>query len=148
MVTTEMKDALKRARNKNEHARIAAVNINKNVSVDAVADGFCVSRGTVYAWLTAYDRDGLDGLADDARPGRPPFVQRDKRIIDDTKQFTAYEFVELVDKKAGVKYSESHARRLLRSLGFVVKTVYPTAFHPGSISKSGRRTQKRTVLPS
>lgn len=74
MATTEMKDALKRAKNKNEYARIAAVNtvLNKNVSVDTVADGFCVSRGTVYAWLAAYDRNGLDGLADDARPGRPP----------------------------------------------------------------------------
>ena len=41
MATTEMKDALKRAKNKNEYARIATVNmvLNKNVSVDTVADG-------------------------------------------------------------------------------------------------------------
>ena len=51
MATTEMKDALKRVKNKNEYARIAAVNmvLNKNISIDTVADGFCVSRGTVYA---------------------------------------------------------------------------------------------------
>ena len=131
MSTTEIKDALKRAKNKSEYARIAAVNmvLNKNISVDVVADGFCVSRGTVYAWLAAYDRDGLDGLADDARSGRPPFVPRDKleRIIGDTKRFTAYGFVELVEKRTGVKYSESHARRLLRSFGFVVKKTLKIA---------------------
>ena len=125
MAMTEIKDALKRAKNKNEYARIAAVNmvLNKNISADTVADGFCVSRGTVYAWLAAYERDGLDGLADDARPGRPPFVPRDKlkKIIGGAKRFTAYGFVELVEKRTGVKYSESHARRLLRSLGFTVK---------------------------
>ena len=51
MAATEVKDALKRAKNKSEYARIAAVNmvLNKNVSVDTVVDGFCVSRGTVYA---------------------------------------------------------------------------------------------------
>ena len=67
--------------------------------------------------------EGLDGLADDARPGRPPLVPRAKleRIVDGVKRSTAYEFVELVKKKTGVKYSEPHGRRLLRSLGFVVK---------------------------
>ncbi len=125
MATTEMKDALKRAKNKNEYARIAAVNmvLNKNIDVDTVADGFCVSRGTVYAWLAAYDRNGLDGLADDARPGRPPFVPRAQleEIVGGAKQFTALGFVELVEKRTGVKYSEQHGRRLLRSLGFTVK---------------------------
>ena len=125
MVTSEIKDALKRAKNKNEYARIAAVNmvLNNNVSVDTVADGFCVSRGTVYEWLVAYDRNGLAGLADGARSGRPPFLPRSKleRIVGDAKRLTAYKFSRLVEKKTGVRYSESHSRRLLRSLGFAVK---------------------------
>ena len=92
-----------------QYARIAAVNtvLNKNISVDTLTDGFCVSRGTVYAWLAAYDRDGLDDLADDARPGRPPFVQRARleEIVGGAKRFTALGFVELVEKRTGVKYS-------------------------------------------
>ena len=50
-------------------------------------------------------------------------VPRDKpeKITGDTKRLTAYEFVEMVEKKTGVKYSEPHARRLLRPLGFAVK---------------------------
>ena len=82
-----------------------------------------VDRGTVSDRLDAYARNGLDGLADDARPGRPPFVPRAEleKIVGGAKRFTAYEFIELVEKKTGVKYSEPHGRRLLRSLGFAVK---------------------------
>ena len=82
-----------------------------------------VDRGTVSDWLDAYARNGLDGLADDARPGRPPLVLRSKleKIVGGSKRFTAYEFVELVEKKTSVKYSEPHGLRLLRSLGFAVK---------------------------
>ena len=82
-----------------------------------------VDRGTVSDRLDAYARNSLDGPADDARPGRPPFVLRAKleTIVGGAKRFTAYEFVELVEKKTGVKYGERHARRLLRSLGFAVK---------------------------
>ena len=74
-----------------------------------------VDRGTVRDWLDAYARNSLDGL-DDARPGRPPFVPRAEleKIVGDVKWFTVYEFVELVEKKTSVKYSEQHAHRLLR----------------------------------
>ena len=125
MVPSEIKKALKRAKNKNEYARIAAVNmvLNNNVSIDTVADGFCVSRGTAYEWLAAYDRNGLAGLADSARSGHPPFLPRSRLegIVGAAKRLTAYKFARLVEKKTGVRYSESHARRLLRSLGFAVK---------------------------
>ena len=44
-----------------------------------------------------------------------------EKMTDDAKRFTAYEFVEPVEKKAGVKYGEPHARYLPGSLGFAVK---------------------------
>ena len=121
----KIKTALMQTRGTREYARVVAVNMVrvKGFTVSVVADALGVDRGTVRDWLDAYDHDGLNGLADDARPGRPPFVPHDKlkKIIGGTKRFTAYEFVELVEKRTGVKYSEPHARRLLRSLGFVVK---------------------------
>ena len=121
----KIRTALRQTRGTRKYARVVAVNmvrVNRQNPTFA-AEMLGVDRGTVNDWLNAYDREGLDGLADDARPGRPPFVQRDKleKIVDDAKRFTAYEFVELIEKKTGVKYSEPHARRLLRSLGFAVK---------------------------
>ena len=121
----KIRAALRQTRGTREYARVVAVNmvrVNRQSPIFA-AKMLGVDRGTVSDWLGAYDRNGLDGLADDARPGRPPFVPRKQleKIIGDTKRLAAYEFVELVEKRTGVKYSESHARRLLRSLGFVVK---------------------------
>ena len=73
----------------------------------------------------------------------PLLAPRDKmeKIIGDTKRFTAYEFVELVEKKAGVKYSAPHARRLLRSLGFAVRKTRRIADRvlPKGSSKPGYR---------
>ena len=123
----KIKAALKQTRGTRKYARIVAVNmvrVNKQ-SPTFAANMLGVDRGTVSGWLDAYDRKGLDGLADDARPGRPPFVPRDqlRKIIGGAKRFTAYRFVELVEKRTGVKYSEAHARRLLRSLCFAVKKI-------------------------
>ena len=57
------------------------------------------------------------------RAAPSPFVPRVEleKIVGVSKRFTTYEFVELVKKKTGVKYSEPHGRRLLRSLGFAIK---------------------------
>ena len=121
----KIRAALRQTRGTREYARVVAVNMVrvKKFAASATADALGVDRSTVSDWLDAYDREGLDGLADDARPGRPPLVQRAEleRIVDGARRFTAYEFVDLVKKKTGVKYSEPHGRRLLRSLGFVVK---------------------------
>jgi transposase len=121
----KIKAALRQTRGTRKYARIVAVNmvrVNRQSPIFA-ANMLGVDRGTVSGWLDAYDRKGLDGLADDARPDRPPFVPRDqmRRIIGGAKRFTTYRLVELVEKRTGVKYSEAYARRLLRSLGFMVK---------------------------
>ena len=50
-----------------------------------------------------------------------------KKIVGGPKRFTAYEFVERVEKMTGMKCSEPHARRLLRSLGFSAKKAFKTA---------------------
>ena len=93
-----------------------------------------IDRCTVSDWLDAYTRNGLGCLADDMRPGRPPLIPRAEleKIVGGFKWFTAYEFAELVEKKTGVKYSEPHARRLLRSLGSAVKKTLRIAYRVSS----------------
>ena len=69
----KIKTALKQTRGTCEYARVVAVNMVriKGFAASVAADALGVDRGTVSDWLDAYDRDGLDGLADNARPGRP-----------------------------------------------------------------------------
>ncbi len=121
----KIKTALKQTKSATQYARIVAVNMVriKGYTVSVAADVLGVDRSTVYDWLDAYDHKGLDGLADGARPGRPSFVPRHtlENIINGVKQFTAYGFVKLAEKKTGTRYSESQARRILRSLGFTIR---------------------------
>ena len=121
----KIKVALRQTWGTREYARVVAVNmvrVNRQ-SPTFAAKMLGVDRGTVSDWLDAYARNGLGGFADDARPGRPPFVPRaePEKMVGGAKRFTAYEFVELVEKKTGVEYSRPHARCLLGLLGFVVK---------------------------
>ena len=121
----KIRAALKKVKNAREHARIMAVKMVRvhGLTMLVAASILDVNRGTVSDWIKAYDSEGLDGLVDDARPGRPPFVTRDEleKIIVEANRLTVYEFVELVKKKTGVKYSETHARRLLISFGFRIR---------------------------
>ena len=101
-----------------KYARVVAVNMvhvsRQNLVFAAKMLG--IDRGTVSGWLDAYPRNGLDGLTDDVKSGRCPFMSRDKleKIVGDVKRFAAYEFFEAVEKKTDAKYSKPHARHLLR----------------------------------
>ena len=121
----KIRAALRRTRGTREYARIVAVNMVRirGSTIQEAADTLGVNRSTIHDWLNAYARDGLDGLVDDERPGRPPFVSRAKLegIVGDIKQLTTHEFVEMLERKTNVKYSKPHARRMLRSLGFTAK---------------------------
>ena len=131
----KIRAALKQAKGTHKCARVVAVNMVRirGFGVLVAADALGVDRGTVGYWLDAYDRCGPDGLADDARPGRPYFVPRvELKIVGCAKRFTACEFGELVERRTGTKYSEPHARRLLRSLGFAVKKTLDIRRAPSS----------------
>jgi transposase len=65
-------DAARYAPESRFRQRAHAVYLNgKGYSVNQLADIFAVDRDTVSGWLTAWERDGLMGLRDDAHPGRP-----------------------------------------------------------------------------
>jgi len=65
-------DAARYAPESRFRQRAHAVYLNgKGYRVDQLADIFAVDRDTVSGWLTAWERDGLMGLHDNPRPGRP-----------------------------------------------------------------------------
>jgi transposase len=51
----------------------------EGISNTAIAQQLGITRPTVIAWRQRYTREGLDGLADRPRPGRPQTVRRDRR---------------------------------------------------------------------
>lgn len=145
----EIKNAIKQAKSTGQLCRTVAVNMIrfKGFNIAETADILCITETIIHAWLDIYDREGIVGLAEGTRPGRPPFVppERLENLVADIKKLTVYEFMDLVEKKSGVRYSEPHARRLLVSFGFsIVKDAkLPDHIPPGENLELWEKVPKR-----
>ena len=71
--------------------------------------------------------EGLEGLRDKPRSGRPPFMDEEEIMKIRTELSTSNigwdtrEVMDLIEKKTGIKYNENHIRRLLHQWGFSLK---------------------------
>jgi transposase len=108
---------VKRVRyDKNEASSVAEIELNK-------------TRTWAYKWLYRFDRDGLEGLKDKERSGsRPSSVSKEimvkirKELLEDSN--TGWDFRQVMDliyKRARVRYHEVHIYRLLHKWGFKPK---------------------------
>ena len=85
------------------------------------------SRWWAYKWLSRFDKHGLDGLKDQPRSGRPPFISEKKmlrirqEIIENPSGWEAKQVMDLIHKKTGVRYHEVHVYRLLHKWGLSPK---------------------------
>lgn len=85
------------------------------------------SRWWAYKWLNRFDKHGLNGLKDQARSGRPPFVSEKKmlkirqKLSENQSGWEAKQVMDIIYKKTGVRYHEVHVYRLLHRWGFSPK---------------------------
>ena len=73
-------------------------------------------------WFKRYSRDGLNGLRDKSRSGRPPKVPEHIKkkvfeIMRKTGSWDANEAQEIIEEHTGVKYTLIYVRALMRKLG-------------------------------
>jgi putative transposase len=86
-------------------------------------------RAWAYKWYKRYNDDGLQGLKDRTRSGRPPDVPKDAMLqirqeLEDSKiGWDFRQVMDLIYKKTGVRYHEVHIYRLLHKWGF--KSIVP-----------------------
>jgi transposase len=60
----------------------AIVLSHKRYSINQISDILAVTRETVSLWFDAWEADGLEGLRDKARPGRPAiYDDRDRERL-------------------------------------------------------------------
>ena len=96
-------------------------------------------RAWAYKWYKRYDDDGLQGLKDKTRSGRPTDVPKDVMIkirqeLEDSK--TGWDFRQVMDliyRKTGVRYHEVHIYRLLHKWGFKPKVPQKRFVNTASI---------------
>ena len=95
--------------------------------IESVASELHKSRAWAYKWYKRYSDEGLEGLRDKPRSGRPPFMDEEKIMKIRTELSTSKtgwdtkEVMDIIKKKTGVKYHEVHIRRLLHRWGFSQK---------------------------
>ena len=85
------------------------------------------SRWWAYKWLNRFDKHGLDGLRDQPRSGRPPFISGKKilrikqELSENQSGWEAKQVMDIIYKKTGVRYHQVHVYRLLHRWGFSPK---------------------------
>ena len=89
-------------------------------------------------WLKRYDKEGLEGLKDRIKTGRPPELSEEtsyqiKKELTKSKQgWTTKQVEELIIKKSGIKYHYTHIYRILHKWGF--KQKVPRKVHVNTAS--------------
>jgi putative transposase len=85
------------------------------------------SGAWAYKWLKRFDKEGLEGLKDKLRSGRPPEVSEDKlskirsELTENPSGWKAKEIMNIIHRRTGVIYHEVHIYRLLHKWKFSPK---------------------------
>lgn len=107
------------------------------------AKELCMAPSWGTKWYKRYKIEGLKGLQNRPRSGRPPKVHRGimskvRQKTRETACWTLYDMSEHIREYTGVEYSESHVRRILAAWGYVMKV--PVMRHANRANK--RRIKK------
>jgi putative transposase len=101
-------------------------------------------RAWAYKWYKRYNYDGLDGLKDKERSGRPPDVPNEimlkirKELADSNTGWDFRQVMDLIYKKSGVRYHEVHIYRLLHKWGFKSKVPKKRFVNTASVKEKSK----------
>ena len=105
------------------------------------------TRIWAYKWLHRFDKDGIEGLQDKKRTGRPPDVPKEvmvkirQELADSNNGCNFRQVMDLIYRKTGVRYHEVHIYRLLHKWGF--KSKVPQKRFVNSASKKDKKRFKK-----
>jgi putative transposase len=107
------------------------------------------SRAWAYKWLKRFDKEGLEGLKDKPRSGRPPDVPEHKiskirsELSENPSGWKAKEIMNIIQRRTGVRYHEVHIYRLLHKWGFSPKV--PTKRFINTASNEEKKQFKKRL---
>jgi putative transposase len=100
-------------------------------------------------WLKRYDKEGMQGLKDRTKAGRPPELSQEisyqikKELKESSQGWTTKQVEELIIKKSGIKYHHIHIYRILRKWGF--KQKVPRKVHLNTASQEEKDDFKKRL---
>ena len=101
------------------------------------------SRTWASDWLARYDNEGVDGLRDRPKSGRPPqlslkvVLKIRKRLTESRQGWTTKQVNDIIVQEGGIKYHYVHIYRLLHKWGF--KQKVPRKVHINTASKEEKK---------
>src|SRR5881409_3606286 len=132
---------------------LALALVLEGASREEAARAAGMDRQTLRDWVHRYNAEGVAGLRDRPRPGRPCALDEGRQAAlkglilrgpklarDGCVAWRARDLRELVERRFGVRYSESGVRRLLRGLDLSWQKARPV--HPEADPKAQERFKK------
>jgi transposase len=92
--------------------------------IESVARELHRARSWAYKWCKRYGDEGLQGLRDRQRSGKPSAIPKEEldrikqELYDSNTGWDFRQVMDLIQKRTGVRYHEVHIRRLLHKWGF------------------------------
>lgn len=132
MIQQNLVEAYKNEKNAKAKDRIFLV---KRVAVDGQIPAHVAEselgrpRSWAYKWPDRFEKEGIDGLQDRQRSGRPTSIPKQKlikirqQISENQSGWTAKQVMNLIYEKSGVRYHEVHVYRLLHQWGYTPKVA-------------------------
>jgi putative transposase len=108
------------------------------------------SRAWAYTWLKRFDKEGLEGLKDKPRSGRPPDIPEDKiskirsELSENPSGWKVKEIMNIIQRRTGVRYHEVHIYRLLHKWGFSPKVPTKRFINTASNEEKKKKTVRRS----
>lgn len=142
MEAAELRRLARRERDGRVAARLFALaNVLDGMSREAAARAAGMDRQTLRDWVIRFNADGVQGLRDGARSGRPARMTEGqqaalKAIVlrgpaperDGVSAWRIGDLCRIADERFGVRYREGGMRRLIRSLDLSWQKTRPR--HP------------------
>jgi transposase len=107
------------------------------------------SKAWAYKWLKRFNNEGLNGLKDRYRRGRPPEVSEKKfsdirrELSENPSGWKVKEVMNIIYEKTGIKYHEVHVYRLLHKWRFGPKV--PKKRFVNAASKQEKKQFKKRL---
>jgi transposase len=150
----ELRAMARRERDGRVSARLLALaNALDGMSREAAARAAGMDRQTLRDWAHRYNAEGVEGLRDRPRRGRPCALDEGRQAAlkalvlkgpklerDGCVAWRARDLRQLVERRFGVGYSESGLRRLLRGLDLSWQKARPV--HPEADPTAQERFKK------
>jgi len=148
MSSAELRHAARREADSRVACRLLAIaNALDGMSRERAAEQTGMDRQALRDWVIRYNAEGIEGLHDRPRSGRPPFLGEGEMAVframvlrgpnierDGLSSWTAKDLCLLVERRFGVQYQENGMLKLLHSLGLSWQKTRPS--HPRADPKA------------